>query len=189
MNEKFTAVAERLKGLREIMDIQISDIAEYIGISEEEYIQHEDGNRDFSFTFLLKASQCLGVDITDLLTGESAKLSLYSLVRKNQGLPIERRQGFDYQSLAYMLKNRKIEVFVVTAKYDKVLEENEITLSTHKGQEFDYVLSGSLKVSIDGKTEVLNAGDSIIYDSGKGHGMVAVGGENCVFLAVVTKEN
>ncbi len=186
MNEKFTQIAERLVALRDIMDIGTKEIADYIGISEEEYILHEKGTQDFSFTFLLKASQCLGVDITDLLTGESPKLSVYSVVKKGKGLPIERREGFDYESLAFLFKNRDIEVFSVTAKYDPALEQKPIHLSSHKGQEFDYVLSGKLKVQVGSKTEILEPGDSIYYDSSNGHGMIAVGG-NCKFLAVVTK--
>ena len=142
---------------------------------------------DFSFTFLFKAAQCLGVDITDLLTGESPKLSVYSVVKKGKGLPIERREGFDYESLAYLFKNRDIEVFNVTAKYDSRTENSPIHLSRHKGQEFDYILSGSLKVQVNDKIEVLTEGDSIYYDSGNGHGMIAVGGSDCKFIAVVTK--
>ena len=188
MQEMFVGIAERLKALRDIMDISTKEIADYIGISEEEYLEHEKGENDFSFTFLFKASQCLGVDITDLITGESPKLSVYTVVRKNKGLPIERRVGFDYQNLAYLFKAREIETFLVTAKYDSKLENEPIQLSQHKGQEFDYILSGSLKVKINDSVEVLNQGDSIYYDSGNGHGMIATGGEDCTFIAVVTNE-
>lgn len=188
MKEMFSSIAQRLRGLREIMDISTAEMAEHIGISEEDYIEHEKGGLDFSFTFLFKAAQCLEVDITDILTGESPKLSVYSVVRKNCGLPIKRREGFDYQSLAYLFKNKSIETFLVTAKYSANDENGEIRLSTHAGQEFDYILSGTLKVKINNSIEILNEGDSIIYDSGNGHGMVAAGGCDCIFLAVVTKE-
>ncbi len=186
MNETFSQVAERLVALRDIMNVTTKEIADYIGISEEDYIEHEKGTLDFSFTFLLKASQCLGVDITDLLTGESPKLSVYSVVKSGKGLPIERRAGFDYESLAFLFKNRDIEVFKVTAKHDPALEKQPIHLSSHKGQEFDYVLSGKLKVQVGGKAEILEPGDSIYYDSSNGHGMIAIGGD-CKFIAVVTK--
>ena len=35
--------------------------------------------------------------------------------------------------------------------------------------------------------EILHEGDAIYYNSGHGHGMVATGGEDCLFLAVVMK--
>lgn len=36
--------------------------------------------------------------------------------------------------------------------------------------------------------EILKAGDSIYYDSGRGHGMIATGGSDCKFLAIVMKK-
>ena len=60
-------------------------------------------------------------------------------------------------------------------------------LSKHEGQEFDYIISGSLKVQMDKYTEVLKEGDAIYYNSGRAHGMIATGGEDCKFLAVVIK--
>ena len=36
-------------------------------------------------------------------------------------------------------------------------------------------------------TEVLKEGDAIYYNSGRAHGMIATGGEDCKFLAVVIK--
>ena len=66
-------------------------------------------------------------------------------------------------------------------------QDQPIHLSFHEGQEFDYILKGSLKVAMEDKIEVLGEGDAIYYDSGHGHGMIATGGEECVFLAVVLK--
>ncbi|MEG2540769.1 MAG: cupin domain-containing protein, partial [Clostridia bacterium] len=82
---------------------------------------------------------------------------------------------------------RTAEPFFVTAPYDKDAEKKPIALSAHKGQEMDYILSGSLLVSVNGKTETLKTGDTIYYDSAQPHGMIAVGGADCKFLAVVLK--
>ncbi|MGN0586602.1 MAG: cupin domain-containing protein, partial [Oscillospiraceae bacterium] len=80
-----------------------------------------------------------------------------------------------------------IEPFLVIAPYIEEEQDKPIALSSHEGQEFDYILSGSLKTVIDGKIKVLNAGDSIIYDSSSPHGMIATGGEKCEFLAILIK--
>jgi len=85
------------------------------------------------------------------------------------------------------LKNRLLEPFVVTAKLQN--DDVEIPLTTHIGNEFDYVLKGTLKVSLDGKIVILNQGDSITYDSSHPHGMIAIGNEDCEFLAIVTKHD
>ena len=51
----------------------------------------------------------------------------------------------------------------------------------------DYILTGRLMVNVGGNVDVLDAGDTIYYDSSQPHGMIAVGGEPCTFLAVVLK--
>jgi quercetin dioxygenase-like cupin family protein len=58
-------------------------------------------------------------------------------------------------------------------------------MNTHEGQEMDYVLEGTLKIMVNGKTEILNAGDCIYYDSSLPHGMIAVNGKECKFLAIL----
>jgi len=186
--EKIKQIAERIKGLRQILEITPQEMATVCSVSVEDYIESENGNSDFSFTFLYKCANKLGVDIAELISGETPKLSHYFIVRNNKGLPIERRAGFKYQHLGYLLKNRQSEPFKVITAYDESEQNKPIKLSNHDGQEFDYVLKGSLKFQIGSHTEVLNEGDSVYYDSSIGHGMIATGGKPCDFLAIVFKK-
>ena len=73
----------------------------------------------FSFTFLYQCAKLFGVDMVELVTGENPRLSFYSIVRKDEGLPIKRRAGFNYQHLAYLFKNKTCEPFLVTAPYSE----------------------------------------------------------------------
>lgn len=187
MDYSIKDVAERLKGLRETLDYSIETMAQKTATSIEDYTRIENGEKDFSITFLYKCAEVLGVDLIELLTGDNPKLKKYCVVRKGTGLPIERRERFEYQHLAYMFKNKQIEPLLVTAPYEAEAQDKPIILSTHDGQEFDYLISGSLKMSIDGKIKILNAGDAIYYDSSAPHGMIAVNGENCVFMAILIK--
>lgn len=188
MDTKVIEIAQRIKVLREILDISVEDMAEYLEISADEYNQHEDGTKDFSFTFLHKCALKFGVDIVELLTGENPKLSFFTVTRKDHGISMNRRAGFKYQHMGHNLKGKLCEPFIVDAPYSEEAENQEIALSTHEGQEFDLVLEGSLKVRMENHILVLNEGDAIMYDSGHGHGMVATGGKDCRFLAVVIKK-
>jgi mannose-6-phosphate isomerase-like protein (cupin superfamily) len=189
MNEHVRAIAERIRGLRMILDIPTDEMARVCDTTEEDYIAHETGEIDFSFTFLYKCSKHFGVDITELITGDKPTLSFYSVTRSGEGLPIERRKGFKYQHLAPFIKDKISEPFLVTAKYDEDAQKKEIALSFHEGQEFDYILSGTLKVRLEDHIEYLKPGDSIYYNSAHGHGMIAVNGEDCTFIAVVIGKN
>lgn len=187
MDDKIRLIADRLHALREDLGYTLETMALATDCTVEEYTKIEAGVADIGFSFLFKAAQFLDVDLTVLLTGEPARLSGYSIVRKGEGLPIDRRRGFSYRNLAYRFKDRKLEPFLVTAPYETGAEAGQIHLNTHIGQEMDLVLSGSLRIQIDKHMEVLNEGDSIIYDSGVPHGMVAIDGMPCQFLAIVMK--
>jgi transcriptional regulator with XRE-family HTH domain len=111
MDEKIVAIAERLRGMREIAGLTLADMASTTGVPESDYAALEAGTRDFTFTFLYKAAQRLGIDLTELLSGESPRLTGYELIRAGEGLPISRREGFRYNNLAYMFKHRTAELF------------------------------------------------------------------------------
>ena len=90
---------------------------------------------------------------------------------------------------ALMASLAVVSVFdCIVANMSAGLPMEDIHLSFHEGQELDYIISGRLRFVYDGKhVEELAAGDVILYDSGRGHGMVAIGGEPCVLLASVMK--
>ena len=176
-------MGKRLRELRTVLDIPVSEMAQVTGLDEETYLAHENGSVDFSITFLCNCCKRFGVDIADLVSGANPTLAYYNLTRSNTGMPINRREEFSYQHLAPMLKNRKVEPLRVLAPAQP--DDAPISLSTHPGQEFDYIISGRLKLRLDDKVELLNPGDSILYDSSRPHGMIAVGSEDCDFIAIV----
>lgn len=185
MENQVMEIAERIRGLRLILELSEEEMAKTTDLTVEEYIQAEKGQTDFSFTFLYKCAKAFGVDITELLTGETPKLSLYSIVRKGEGIPLERRQGFKYNHLASFFKNKTAEPFYVVARYHEEEQAAPIHLSTHKGEEFDYILKGSMKFQLENHVEILHEGDAVYYNSEHGHGMIATEGADCEFLAVV----
>ncbi len=183
MDNQLVMMGKRIREIRTVLDISTAEMARITNITEAEYIAHEEGRIDSSFTFILRCANRFGVDISALVSGETPKLSFYTLTKKGGGMPLKRREGFEYRHLASMLKNRKTDPFVVKAPPQP--DDAPIHLATHSGQEFDYVLKGRLKVQLDDKIEYMEPGDSILYDSSHPHGMIAVGDETCEFLAIV----
>lgn len=181
---KIREVAERIKAVRESLGLTPEEMAEKTDVSVYEYLAYEGGAKDFSFTFIYKFSNATGVEITDLMEGESPKIYSYDITRKGGGLPIARRKGMSYMRLAPKFKNKIGEPFLVTIPY--VDEQFRVPHPhTHEGQELDIVISGQLKVRIGDHEEILYEGDSIYYDSGEPHDEWAVGNKECKFYAVV----
>lgn len=184
MDNILKEIGNRLCGMREILEVSAADMAAATGVTQAEYEAFEAGEKDFSFTFLYRAARHFNIDLTELLTGESPHRSGYTLIRKGDGLPIERRAGFRYLNLAPFFRGRLAEPFQVTAPEVPDAATCPITMSSHKGQEMDYILTGSLRIRIGRHEEILHAGDTVYYDSGRPHGMVAINGP-CCFLAIV----
>ena len=96
---------------------------------------------------------------------------------------MERRKEYQYQSLAYNFGGKVAEPFIVTA--GPVPAGTPLVVNTHEGQEFDYVIEGTLRFVVNGTELILNPGDSLYFNSGYPHGLQAVGTEPARFLAVV----
>jgi transcriptional regulator with XRE-family HTH domain len=184
MDERLMLIAERLKALREIMDVSVADMAAAVGMDEAAYLEYETGRNDFSFSFLYSAAGRLGVDIVDLMTGETPRLSVCSFIKKDQGLKMERRKEYRYEHLAPIFKNKKMEPFIVTVEPKDV--DARSYMNSHEGHEFDYVLEGSMTLYIDNQSLKMEAGDAAYYDAKHKHAMQAEGGP-CRFLAIIAK--
>ena len=177
-------MAMRIRDLRDIVGLSQEEAAQKANIPLEEYLAYESGTRDFSFSHLFNIAEAFGVDISDLLTGESPKLKGYVLTRGGKGLAFDRRSQYHYQHLAYNFASKLAEPFVVTVEEDKPDAVKQV--HSHEGQEFDYVLEGTLRLVLGGNELFLAPGDCVYYDSALPHAMYAVDGP-CKFIAVVVK--
>lgn len=178
-------MAQRIRELREIEGLSVENMAALTGLSVSEYLDCENGKSDLNFAFLYRCANALHVDVTDIIRGSSPRLSSMVVTRKDAGQRIEKAHGMVYHNLAAKFKNRIAEPLYVCASYSEAAQNKPIELTTHIGQECDIVLSGKLKVQVGDHTEILEAGDTVYYDSSTPHGMIAVGGEDCYFYAIV----
>ncbi len=183
--DKLKEVAKRIREMREICDITETDMAKKTEVTLDEYRAYENGELDFPFTFIHKCSLAFGIGITDLLEGQSAHLSSYTVTRKGQGQETAKEDGIEIQNLAPLFRKKIAEPYWVRYEYSEELQNKPIHLTKHSGQEFDFVMSGRLKVQIGENVEYLSEGDSIYYNSSTPHGMIAVDGRDCLFVAVV----
>ena len=179
-------VAFRIREMRHICGFTEAEMAQNTDTTVEQYHAYEAGLADLPFTFIHKCALAFGLGITDLLEGHSgAHLMSYTVTRKGEGQRTAKEQGITICNLAPYFRKKLAEPYYVTYEYDEAQQHRPIHLTTHSGQEFDIILSGQLKVQVGEHTEILNEGDSILYNSSTPHGMIAVGGKECVFCAVV----
>lgn len=178
-------VAERIHEMRDICDFSVEEMAEKTEVSVEQYMDYESGKIDLPFTFIHKCALAFDIGITDLLEGHSAVLTSYTVTRKGKGQVTASENGIEIRNLATNFRKKLSEPYWVRYEYSADLENKPIHTTTHAGQEFDLVISGALRVRVGNHEEVLYEGDSIYYNSSTPHGMIAIDGRDCTFLAVV----
>jgi len=183
MTEQLLEIGMRLRALREIIEVSVEEMAEACNITPEQYLAYEKGEKDFSYSFLHNAAAKLGVEVVELMSGDTAKLSTLSVVRKGEGFVVQRRAAYTYRALAHTYRNKKAEPFLVTVHPANMPEPHG-----HEGQEFQYLLEGSAQMRMGEQTFELHAGDAVYFDSSVPHALRALNDECAVFLAVVISE-
>ena len=183
MDDAIKQIGQRLKGLREVLDIPVEEMAAVCEVCLDEYLNIESGATDPSVSFLSKISKRYDISLDVLLFGEEPHMSTYFLTRKGQGLSVERRKAYKYQSLAAGFRGRKTDPFLV--QVDPKPDDAELMKYSHEGQEFDMVLEGTLEISIGNKVMTMNGGDSIYFEAAQPHCMRALGGVPVIFISVV----
>jgi len=178
-------VAQRIREMREISGYSVSEMAEKTEVSLDTYLTYESGQVDLPFTFIHKCALTFRIGISDLLEGQSARLSSYTVTRKGHLMDPITEDGIQITNMAPMFRNKIAEPYYVKYDYSAELQNQPIHTTSHSGQEFDYVMEGRLKVQVGNNVEYLSEGDSIFYNSSTPHGMIAVDGRSCTFHAII----
>jgi len=182
MQEKIREIAVRIREMRELRNCTKEEMASYLGLEANAYDRYDSGEDDIPASVLYGIAQKLEIDMGTLLTGDNPRMNVFTVTRRGQGVRVERRKDYGYQNLAANFMHKKGEFFLVTVEPK---ETSDPHLNSHPGQEFDYVLEGRIKVFIHNNELLLDAGDSIYFDSSHPHAMEALDGRPAKFMAVI----
>ena len=183
MCDPIKSIANRLRGLREVLELSAQEVAESCNLRVEEYMALESGESDISVNVLQTIARRYGISLDVLMFGEEPKMNAYFITRAGAGVSVERRKAYKYEALASGFRDRKADPFIVTV--EPAPADAPMHLNSHEGQEMNYVLEGRLLLSLNGKELVLNVGDSLYFDSSLPHGMKALDGRPVRFLAII----
>jgi quercetin dioxygenase-like cupin family protein len=182
MNGQIREIAMRLRGVRDLLDVSVTEMAAVCNTSEEEYLGYESGENDIPIGALQNISKKYNIELTALLFGNEPKMKSFYLTRAGQGTAMERTKAYKYQALAAGFVGREADPFIVTVE---PAPEKPIHMNSHNGQEFNYVLEGRMLLNINGHELTLNEGDSLYFDATLPHGMKALDERTVRFLAVI----
>lgn len=181
MQSKREEIAVRVRELRECCDLSAADLAAKINVSLNEYQAMEAAQADFPASLLYEIAGVLKTDLVTLLTGRDANMRSFCVTRAGAGVEVRRRADYGYRNLAANFLGKKCEPFFVTVPVGAEKPHG----NSHPGQEFNYLLSGQMKIFIHDQEIVLNPGDCIYFDATQKHAMQAIGDEPAKFLAII----
>ena len=179
--DKLETICARIKDLRGFSDYSVEDFAAKLNMSAGEYRDYESGAKDIPIGLLYNIAAALQIDPSVILFGKNATKKYAAVVLAGKGTEIERYAGYSFVSLNSDFIDRTMEPMLVTIKAGVSPEPVK-----HRGQEFNYVLKGSLRVIVGEKEHYLKTGDSIYFDATLPHAQIAME-EEAEFLTVIQK--
>jgi len=182
-------IGEKIKALRESRQISVEDLMERTGLSQEQ-IERIESNVDIpSLAPLIKIARALGVRLGTFLDDQDGSGAV--VCRKEEHTDnsisfsnnaVSARTHMQYHSLSASKADRHMEPFIIDINQT---DENTYELSSHEGEEFIYVMDGVVEIAYGKKKHVIEAGDSIYYDSIVPHHVHGFEGQAARILAVV----
>ena len=181
-------VGEKISTLCADKSISKEELANRSGLSVDQIDLIENRDTIPSLSPLIKIARGLGVRLGTFLD-DSEELGpvvhLHSETQKPATFSSQLSSAnshLDFFSLAARKTGRHMEPFLIDIKPSL---KNEPILSSHEGEEFIFVLQGSIKINYGKELHLLHKGDSIYYDSIVDHLVSALNDQPAQIVAVV----
>ena len=188
MEEKFEhdsvmEITQRIAELRDACGYTQEDFARELGIDPETYQAYERNASAIPVSLICNIANLCGVELSEIMTGVSAKLHTLQIVKKGEARGMRRYPGYRLEDLAHRFANKTMQPIMVTILPD----DPPAPLVSHGGQEFNYILEGSIELQWGEKSYVLEAGDSVYFDPAHEHGQRCFGGKRARFLTIIAE--
>lgn len=182
-------VGEKIKSLRETREISVAELAERTSLSVEQ-IERIENNVDIpSLAPLIKIARALGVRLGTFLDDQDEVGAVVCRKQETTDATIsfsnnavDARTHMRYHSLSKSKADRHMEPFIIDIN---PTDETNYELSSHEGEEFIFVMEGAVEIAYGKKSHIIEAGDSIYYDSIVPHHVHGYQGQAAKILAVV----
>lgn len=181
-------IGRRTRELRKNKALTIKEMASGVGLSVGLISQIENEQVTPAISTLMKIASFLGVDITYFFQAEE-KRELFTVVRgeerftsTHKGAGGKRDQGYIYEALAFKQYRKHMEPIIAT--FD-IQEKKDMVFLSHEGEEFTYILEGTVEFCIEDKSTILEENDSLYFDSSKPHSYRSLGSRPCRALTVI----
>ncbi len=181
-------IGPHIRQLRQERRLTLQDLSQETELSKPLLSQIENEQVIPPLATLLRIAKALNVPLQTFFAEEDNTQKCL-IVRAGDSNRINRRpkqggqpQPYLYHSLAYGKKHKHMEPFLVEFDPGQTSKSSSVQ---HPGEEFLYVLEGEIELQHGGECHVLNAGDSVYWDSNEPHSLKALGVDIARGIAVL----
>lgn len=178
-------LGDRLRDLRKAKGWTLSDMSSRTGLAVSTLSKVENNKISLTYHNLARLAGGLDLDLAELFTPATiASVAGRSTVSRRGGGKLHETRNYAHEYLCVELAHRRMVPMLSLVKARTLEEFGE--LLSHPGEEFFFVVEGTVDIYRDGyATERLRAGDSIYFDSSVGHAIISVGAGDAYTLAVI----
>jgi len=180
-------IGKKIRVLRKNAGLVLQDLSDRTGLSKPLLSQIEKEVVSPPIATLLKISKALSVNIGFFFQDNDPEEKVV-LVRRDESKVIDSRyfgredSGYYYEALAYKRSKKYMEPFLVEFKRKKA---DRLSYFSHEGEEFIYLLEGTLEFRTENQHYVFYPGDPLYFESSIPHGYRALERKNARALTVV----
>jgi transcriptional regulator with XRE-family HTH domain len=174
----------------------LREMSERVGIPLSTLAKVESDKLSLTYDKLQQFTSRLGLTLTEFLSlaeapgaNQSPKVvtARRSLTGSGNSVQVS-TPNYDYEYLCADLREKRMVPIIARIRAHDIVEFGE--LLRHKGEEFIYVLEGTIEVHLQFYTPVtLTTGQGVYLDSAMGHAYTAKGCDSAVVLAVCSSED
>lgn len=178
-------IGARIRSLRLKKKMGLVELGKHTGLSPAMLSKIERGRLFPTLPTLLRIALVFSVGLDYFFAGSREK-PLVAVVRRSQRVQLPERAGarnvaYRFEALDYPATERKFNSY-----YAEFFPSDQAGLRphSHAGVEFIYVLAGTLSVHMDADEHVIEAGDSMYFDSTVPHAYRRSAGKTCCAIVV-----
>jgi transcriptional regulator with XRE-family HTH domain len=180
-------MGERLRQIRNELGLTLAEVADRSGLAVSTVSKVERGKMALTYDRFNQLADGLGVDVAALFTehGERFKSGEVAVARKGSYL-LHETENYTYEMLFPELWNKAMTPMFGTLRPYETMHFDRFV--QHAGEEFLIVLEGSVMVYLADMAPVaLETGESIYFDSRRGHLYASAGAKDARILVVCAR--
>ena len=170
------SVGAKIKKARTAKKLGYEQLANETGFSVDYLKEIESGKTTPPVGTLLQIARALEIDSGTLLRADESKM------KRRIKAYTKRTDNYAYTTLTPGAENKHLKAFLVTID---PMQDHVGVGYQHEGEEFNYILEGTVEVKVGDHINKLKTGDSLHFNSGISHNLRNIGKKEAKLLVVI----